>query len=197
MHQLAEKLKNFNVILGSASPRRKELLAGLDIPFEVKVKDTQEVVDKTLPLDEIPMSIAEQKFSAFHTDLKDNDFLITADTLVFCENRVVGKPKSIEEAKEMIHFLSGKTHTVVTGVCFGTNKFQKSFRCKTLVTFSEIKEGDIDYYVEKYLPLDKAGAYGVQEWIGYISIENIDGSYYNVMGLPVHYLYEKIISENF
>lgn len=193
MHTLAQKLLKFNVILGSASPRRKELLAGLDIPFVVRVKDTKEIVDSSLPYYEIPQSIAQQKFSAFD-DLHDNDFLITADTLVFCDGKVVGKPKSKDDAKAMIRFLSGKTHTVITGVCFGTKNFQHSFRSETSVTFAPIQEEDVEYYVDTYCPLDKAGAYGVQEWIGYNSIERIEGSYYNVMGLPVHKLCEEILA---
>lgn len=195
MHTLARKLQSFNVILGSASPRRKDLLAGLDIPFEIRVKNTTEVIDSSLPFHEIPQSIAEQKFTAFD-DLGEQDFLITADTLVFCEGKAVGKPKSKDEAKQMIRFLSGKTHTVISGVCFGTKQTHCSFRCETQVTFAAIADEDVDYYVETYCPLDKAGAYGVQEWIGYMCIERIEGSYYNVMGLPVHRLYKEILRWN-
>ncbi|MBR5433073.1 MAG: septum formation protein Maf [Bacteroidales bacterium] len=195
MHTLARKLQSFNVILGSASPRRKDLLAGLDIPFEIRVKNTTEVIDSSLPFHEIPQSIAEQKFAAFD-DLREQDFLITADTLVFCEGKAVGKPKSKDEAKQMIRFLSGKTHTVISGVCFGTKQSHCSFRCETQVTFAAIADEDVDYYVETYCPLDKAGAYGVQEWIGYMCIERIEGSYYNVMGLPVHRLYKEILRWN-
>ena len=195
MHTLVRKLQSFNVILGSASPRRKDLLAGLDIPFEIRVKNTTEVIDSSLPFHEIPQSIAEQKFAAFD-DLREQDFLITADTLVFCEGKAVGKPKSKDEAKQMIRFLSGKTHTVISGVCFGTKQSHCSFRCETQVTFAAIADEDVDYYVETYCPLDKAGAYGVQEWIGYMCIERIEGSYYNVMGLPVHRLYKEILRWN-
>ncbi len=195
MNLLASKLQNYHVILGSASPRRKELLAGLDVPFEIRVKDTNEVVDKSLPLEKIPESIAQQKFDALLSDLQTNDFLITADTLVFCEDRALGKPKNVNDAKEMIRFLSGKTHNVVTGVCFGTKKSHYRFNCLSKVTFSAIFDSEIDYYVEKYKPLDKAGAYGVQEWIGYIGIDRIEGSYYNIMGLPVHCLYEQILQK--
>lgn len=195
MHTLARKLQSFNVILGSASPRRKDLLAGLDIPFEIRVKNTTEVIDSSLPFHDIPQSIAEQKFAAFD-DLGEQDFLITADTLVFCEGKAVGKPKSKDEAKQMIRFLSGKKHTVISGVCFGTKQSHCSFRCETQVTFATIADEDVDYYVETYCPLDKAGAYGVQEWIGYMCIERIEGSYYNVMGLPVHRLYKEILRWN-
>ncbi len=193
MHQLAQKLEKYHVILGSASPRRKELLQGLDIPFEVFLKNTQETINATLPFEQIPQDIAQQKFNAFLPDLTARDFLITADTLVFCDGRSVGKPKNEAEAKEMISFLSGKTHSVVTGVCFGTKQKQEVFYQHSQVTFAAMNETDIDYYIAKYKPFDKAGAYGVQEWIGYMGIESIYGSYYNVMGLPVHSLYYKIL----
>ncbi len=194
MHQLAQKLQKYHVILGSASPRRKELLAGLDIPFEIILKDTEETIDATLPFEQIPQQIAQQKFNAYLPELSANDFLITADTLVFCEGKPVGKPKNLAEAKEMISFLSGKTHSVVTGVCYGTKQKHEAFYQLSQVTFATMKESDIDYYVAKYMPLDKAGAYGIQEWIGYMGIESISGSYYNIMGLPVHSLYYRILN---
>ena len=190
---LSQKLKDFHLILGSASPRRKELLAGLDIPFTILVKKTEEQVDASLAKEEIPLAIAEQKFLALESELKNDDFLITADTLVLCHERIMGKPKTIAEAKEMIQFLSGKTHKVITGVCIGTRERHTSFRAEAHVTFTTISDEDISYYVEKYAPLDKAGAYGVQEWIGYVGIEKIVGSYYTVMGLPVQKLYEEIL----
>lgn len=190
---LSQKLKDFHLILGSASPRRKELLAGLDIPFTILVKKTDEQVDASLAKEEIPLAIAEQKFLALESELKNDDFLITADTLVLCHERIMGKPKTIAEAKEMIQFLSGKTHKVITGVCIGTRERHTSFRDEADVTFTTISDEDISYYVEKYAPLDKAGAYGVQEWIGYVGIEKIVGSYYTVMGLPVQKLYEEIL----
>lgn len=192
MHSLATKLLNYHIILGSASPRRRELLAGLDIDFETQVKDTKEIIDENLPAENVPQSIAKQKFEAFLPELQVNDFLITADTVVICDNKILGKPKSIENAKEILQFLSNKTHTVVTGVHFGTKDKQQSFSCKTQVTFAQLSASDIDYYIEKYKPMDKAGSYGVQEWIGYIGIEHIEGSYYNVMGLPVQKLYTEI-----
>lgn len=192
MYTLATKLSKYHIILGSASPRRRELLAGLDIDFEIRVKDTKEIIDKNLPAECVPQSIAKQKFEAFLPELQENDFLITADTVVICEGQILGKPQSIENAKEILQFLSHKTHTVVTGVHFGTKDKQQNFLCKTQVTFANLSVSDIDYYVEKYKPMDKAGSYGVQEWIGYIGIERIEGSYYNVMGLPVQKLYTEI-----
>lgn len=193
MHLVGQKLQSYHVILGSASPRRRELLAGLDIPFEVIVKNATENIDESLPLKLVPEHIAEQKFFAFLTDLQENDFLITSDTLVFCEGKALGKPKSVDEAKEMIRFLSGKTHSVVTGVCIGTKRKHVLFHDIAKVTFATIAESDIDYYIEKYKPLDKAGSYGVQEWIGYMGIEKLEGSFYTVMGLPVQMLYNKIL----
>ena len=193
MNLLSQKLKDFHLVLGSASPRRKELLAGLDVPFRVLVKKNDEKVDVSLPKIDIPISIAEQKFLALKSELTEKDFLITADTLVLCHDRIMGKPKNADEAKEMIQFLSGKTHLVVTGVCIGTKERHHLFRDISEVTFATISNEDISYYVRKYAPLDKAGAYGVQEWIGYMGIEKIVGSYYNVMGLPVRKLYEEIL----
>ncbi len=193
MHLVNQKLQSYHVILGSASPRRRELLSGLDIPFEVIVKNATENIDASLSLEYIPEHIAEQKFAAFLPDLQENDFLITADTLVFCDNKALGKPKSVNEAKSMVTFLSGKTHSVVTGVCIGTKRKQILFHDIAKVTFANIAESDIEYYIEKYKPLDKAGSYGVQEWIGYMGIEKLEGSFYTVMGLPVQMLYNKIL----
>jgi len=193
MHLVGQKLQQYRVILGSASPRRKELLAGLDIPFDVIVKNATETIDQSLSLEYIPEHIAEQKFTAFLSDLQEKDFLITSDTLVFCEDKALGKPKSAEEAKQMVQFLSGKTHSVVTGVCIGTKRKHLLFHDIAKVTFAQIAESDIDYYIEKYKPFDKTGSYGVQEWIGYMGIEKLEGSFYTVMGLPVQMLYNKIL----
>lgn len=194
MHQLEQKLQQYHIILGSASPRRKELLNGLDIPFDVCAKNTHEIIDTTLPLEKIPESIAEQKFAAFLPQLQVQDFLITSDTLVFCNGKSLGKPKTRDEAIEMVRFLSGKTHTVVTAVCYGTKKSHKTFSDQAKVTFSTINEEDIVYYIDTYKPFDKAGSYGVQEWIGYMGIERIEGSFYTIMGLPVQKLYSNLLA---
>lgn len=194
MHQLAAKLQNYHVVLGSASPRRKELLAGLDIPFEVRVSETDESVDVSCSLEDVPLYVAKHKFETLKKELKKNEFLITADTLVFCDTIRIGKPQTLEEAKMILEQLSGKNHTVVTGVCIGTIRHNVSFYDKAYVKFAELASQDIDYYVENYHPLDKAGAYGVQEWIGYMGIEKIQGSFYTVMGLPVQKLYTEILS---
>lgn len=182
------QLSTFNIILGSQSPRRKELLAGLDIEFTTKViPGLEETYPNTLQGEEIPIYLAEQKADAY--TLEDNDLLITADTIVWLNGHVYGKPADEAEAREMLRSLSGKTHDVITGVCVRTNKKNVSFASTTKVRFAELTNAEIEHYVNKYRPMDKAGAYGIQEWIGYIGVEHIEGSYFNVMGLPIQRLY--------
>jgi len=182
------QLSTFNIILGSQSPRRKELLAGLDIEFTTKViPGLEETYPNTLQGEEIPIYLAEQKADAY--TLEDNDLLITADTIVWLNGHVYGKPADEAEAREMLRSLSGKTHDVITGVCVRTNKKNVSFASTTKVRFAELTDAEIEHYVNKYRPMDKAGAYGIQEWIGYIGVEHIEGSYFNVMGLPIQRLY--------
>ena len=185
---LNSQLSTLNVILGSQSPRRKELLGGLDIEFTTKViPGLEETYPDTLQGEEIPVYLAEQKADAY--TLEDNDLLITADTIVWLDGRVYGKPTDEAEAREMLCSLSGKTHDVITGVCVRTNKKNVSFASTTKVRFAKLTEEEIEHYVNKYRPMDKAGSYGVQEWIGYIGVEHIEGSYFNVMGLPIQKLY--------
>ena len=182
------QLSAFNIILGSQSPRRKELLGGLDIEFTTKViPGLEETYPDTLQGEEIPVYLAKQKADAY--TLADNELLITADTIVWLDGRVYGKPADEAEAREMLRSLSGKTHDVITGVCVRTNQKNVSFASTTKVRFAELTEDEINHYVEKYRPMDKAGSYGVQEWIGYIGVEHIEGSYFNVMGLPIQKLY--------
>ena len=182
------QLSTYNIILGSQSPRRKELLAGLDIEFTTKViPGLEETYPDTLQGEEIPIYLAEQKADAY--TLEDNDLLITADTIVWLNGHVYGKPADEAEAREMLRSLSGKTHDVITGVCVRTNKKTVSFASTTKVRFAELTDAEIEHYVNKYRPMDKAGAYGIQEWIGYIGVEHIEGSYFNVMGLPIQRLY--------
>ena len=182
------QLSTYNIILGSQSPRRKELLAGLDIEFTTKViLGLEETYPDTLQGEEIPIYLAEQKADAY--TLEDNDLLITADTIVWLDGHVYGKPADEAEAREMLRSLSGKTHDVITGVCVRTNKKNVSFASTTKVRFAELTDAEIEHYVNKYRPMDKAGAYGIQEWIGYIGVEHIEGSYFNVMGLPIQRLY--------
>ena len=182
------QLSTYNIILGSQSPRRKELLAGLDIPFTTKViPGLEETYPASLQGEEIPIYLAEQKADAY--TLEDNDLLITADTIVWLNGHVYGKPADEAEACEMLRSLSSKTHDVITGVCVRTNKKNVSFASTTKVRFAKLTDAEIEHYVNKYRPMDKAGAYGIQEWIGYIGVEHIEGSYFNVMGLPIQKLY--------
>lgn len=187
---MLDNLKNYKIILGSASPRRRELLSGLDIEFEVKtLPDVDESYPSTLWKEEIPVYLAKLKAEANQEFMGEDTLLITADTIVWLEGKVYGKPKNEEDAKEILRQLSGKTHEVITGVCLTSADKQKAFYAVSKVKFAELEEDEIDYYVKKYKPYDKAGSYGVQEWIGYIGVESLTGSFYNVMGLPVRMLY--------
>jgi len=190
---LYEQLKEWRVILGSGSPRRCELLKGLDVPFTVEYNPrVKEVIDPTLLPEAIPEALAKQKSLAFPRPLAPDELLITADTLVYCCGQIMGKPHSREEAILMLQLLSGHTHTVWTGVYLRTVKATHGFTAATEVTFVSLSEAQIRYYVDHYKPYDKAGAYGAQDWIGYAGIEHINGSYFNVMGLPVQMLYEQL-----
>lgn len=179
------------LILSSNSPRRKELLAGLDIPFEVRViEDIDESYPDTLPTGEIAEYIAQKKAAAY--EVGNDEVLITADTIVVLDDQILGKPADAEEAKQMLSSLSGKTHHVITGVCLKSRDQQHHFSVISEVTFKTLAEEEIRYYVENYKPFDKAGAYGIQEWIGYIGVTGLSGSYFNVMGLPVQRIYEEL-----
>ena len=179
------------LILSSNSPRRKELLAGLDIPFEVRViEDIDESYPDSLPTGEIAEYIAQKKAAAYKVG--NDDVLITADTIVVLDDQILGKPADAEEAKQMLRSLSGKTHHVITGVCLKSRDQQHHFSVISEVTFKTLAEDEISYYVENYKPFDKAGAYGIQEWIGYIGVTGLSGSYFNVMGLPVQRIYEEL-----
>lgn len=190
---MLDNLSDYHIILASNSPRRKELLSGLDLKYEVKLlPDIDESFPPHLVKNEIPEFLAKQKADAYIPFLAENTLLITADTIVWLNNKVYGKPVDKEDAKNMLHDLSGKTHEVITGVCLTDRNKQHIFSALSEVSFASITKEEIEYYVEKYAPMDKAGAYGVQEWIGYIGVENIKGSYYNVMGLPVQRLYREL-----
>lgn len=179
------------LILSSNSPRRKELLAGLDIPFEVRViGDIDESYPDSLPTGEIAEYIAQKKAAAY--EVGNDEVLITADTIVVLDDQILGKPADAEEAKLMLRSLSGKTHHVITGVCLKSRDQQHHFSVISEVTFKTLAEDEISYYVENYKPFDKAGAYGIQEWIGYIGVTGLSGSYFNVMGLPVQRIYEEL-----
>lgn len=198
---------NYKIILASNSPRRKELLAGLDIPFEVKVlKGIDESYPDTISAYDTAQYIAVKKAEAYRSLLSDETaplLILTADTVVIAptaneqndlEGRgiILGKPKDAEDAKRMLRMLSGKTHHVVTGVCLTTATAQRQFSVTTEVTFKALSDEEISYYIEHYKPFDKAGAYGIQEWIGYIGCTGLKGSYFNVMGLPVQRIYEEL-----
>lgn len=179
------------IILASNSPRRKELLGGLDIPFEViTINGLDESFSEDLKGEEIPLFLSEKKSEAYcEFWSKPETVVITADTIVWMNDKVLGKPKSREEALEMLRSMSGKSHYVYTGVCVRSAEKKISFVCSSEVRFANLDEPEIEYYVDKYQPYDKAGSYGVQEWIGYIGVEHINGSFYNIMGLPIQRLY--------
>ena len=185
--------ENYHIILASNSPRRRQLLSGLDIDFEVKVlPDIEENYPDNLATPDIPVYIATEKAAAYKDLMSEHDLIITADTVVVLGDEVLGKPVSLDDAKRMLRELSGQTHQVITGVCLMTRQRQRSFAVTTDVTFKALTEAEISYYVEKYQPLDKAGAYGIQEWIGYIGVTSLSGSYFNVMGLPVQRIYNEL-----
>ena len=187
--------KGKKIILGSNSPRRKELLAGLDIDFTVDTGNTfEEVYDPCTPQERIPEVLSEGKSYGFHRELAEDEILITSDTLVLCDGRVMGKPHSREEAIDMIKWLSGRDHKVITAITL-----RDSGKCTTssdtaIVRFKELSDSEIEYYVDTYKPFDKAGAYGIQEWIGYIGIGKIEGSFFTIMGLPVHLVYQELLN---
>lgn len=189
---LKEKLKNYHIILASASPRRQELLKSLEIDFEIRVKSVNEVYRSELKREAITNYLAQLKAEALKPELEPNDLLITSDTIVWHNNTAVEKPLNDEEAKRMLKTLSGGCHEVITSVCFTTINQQKTLYCVTKVYFKTLTDQEINYYVSNYQPLDKAGAYGIQEWIGYIGVEKIEGSYLNVVGFPLHLVYETL-----
>ncbi len=186
-------VRQYRYILASGSPRRRELLDGLGLKYEIRLlPDIDETYPDTLQGEEIPLEISRKKSEAYRPTMADDELIITADTIVYLDGKVIGKPADEEEARNMLRTLSGRTHEVITGVTFLTKQRQHSFTCTSLVTFATLTDEDIDYYVSHYHPLDKAGAYGIQEWIGYIGVTRIEGSYYNVMGLPVQRLYSAL-----
>ena len=184
---------NKRVILASNSPRRKELLAGLGIDFEVRtMQGIDECWPKELRGEDIPKHISRKKTEAYLPTLADDELLITADTIVYLDHLVLGKPKDATDAKVMLRMLAGRTHEVITGVTLATKQKINTFAVTSLVTFAELSDEEIYYYVEHFRPFDKAGAYGIQEWIGYVGVTRLEGSYFNVMGLPVQRLYTEL-----
>ena len=190
---LLDLLKRYNVVLASNSPRRKELLGDLGIEFQVRtIKGIDESYPDDLPVLEIAEYISHKKAHAYRAEMHPDELIITADTVVILGNEVLGKPKDDDDARRMLRELSGKTHKVVTGVTIVTTDATRSFSAISDVEFAELGDEDINYYVDNYRPLDKAGAYGIQEWIGCMGVRNINGSFYNVMGLPLHRLYTEL-----
>ena len=190
---MLENLKQYKIILASNSPRRRELLAGLGIDFEVKVLPfiNEEYPDGMAVVD-IAEYIARKKADAYRRVMLADNLIITADTVVIVGNEVLGKPQDVSDAHRMLRKLSGKTHQVVTGVCLTTFEEQRHFSVSTDVTFKALTDEEIAYYIEKFRPFDKAGAYGIQEWIGYVGVTGLNGSYFNVMGLPVQRIYTEL-----
>ncbi|SHN08697.1 Maf-like protein [Polaribacter sp. KT 15] len=189
---IQQKLSKYNVILASGSPRRQQFFKDLEIEFSIELKPVNEVYPKELVAEEITDYLADLKSKAFK-NLNDNDLLVTSDTIVWLENKALGKPKDDDEAFKMLSNLSGKEHKVITSVSLKTNSFQKIFNDVTKVTFKNLTSDEIKYYIKNYKPFDKAGSYGIQEWIGFIGIEKIEGSYFNVVGLPVQKLYSELM----
>ena len=183
----------YHIILASNSPRRKELLGGIDIPFEIRVLDgIDESYPDSLPTKDIAGYISKKKADAYQQTMAPDELIITADTIVVLGQEVMGKPKDAADAHQMLQKLSGKTHQVITGVCLTTQERQVCFSVETDVTFKTLSDEEITYYVDHYQPFDKAGAYGIQEWIGHVGVTGLKGSYFNVMGLPVQRIYEAL-----
>lgn len=190
---MLNNLDNYKILLASNSPRRKELLGGLGIHYEVTaLPDIDESFPADMPGTEIPKFISRNKAAAYASRMEEDTLLITADTIVYLEGKVYGKPTDDADARAMLRELSGKTHEVITGVCLISKEKEICFSTVSEVTFASLSDAEIDYYVTNYKPFDKAGSYGIQEWIGYIAVEHIEGSYFNIMGLPIQRLYQEL-----
>lgn len=192
---LNQKLKNYNIILASASPRRQEFLRALELDFDIQLKSVEEIYPQQLKHSQISDYLSVLKARPFLNELKEKDLLITSDTIVWHNNKALGKPIDDQEAYNMLNSLSGKTHEVITSVCFTSKTKQIVINDTTKVTFKQFTENEILYYIKNYKPFDKAGAYGIQEWIGQIGVNYLEGSYFNVMGFPVHLVYKTLINK--
>ena len=186
-------LKNHKIILASGSPRRQQFFKDLDLDFEIRLKDIEEIYPDVLKAEEITNFLAELKANAFEGELNENEILVTSDTIVWHKNNALGKPKDYEDAFQILKSLSDDTHEVITSVCFKTIEKTTTFHEVTKVTFNALSDESIHYYLENYKPFDKAGAYGIQEWIGFIGVSKIEGSYANVMGMPTDKVYEYLL----
>ncbi len=190
---ILNNLRDYKIILASQSPRRKELLKGIGVDFSCHVKkDIDESFDADIPAEQIAEYLAKKKADNYKDIIDDNTIIITADTVVIFEDKILNKPKDKKDAHKMLNILSGNKHKVITGVCIKSISREEIFSSLSTVYFDTLTDNEIDYYIETYKPFDKAGAYGIQEWIGYIGITKIEGSYFNVMGLPVHLIYQKL-----
>ena len=192
MEPFLQKLKDKKIILASGSPRRQELLKGLEVQFEVKKLDVDETIPEEIPAEYVAAYLSKHKAESYPEELGENEILITSDTVVIERGHILGKPRNEEEAFDMLKSLSGSSHTVMTAVTMMDRKKKVTLEDEAKVTFRFLEEDEIWHYIRKYKPFDKAGAYGIQEWIGYMGIQSIQGSYYTVMGFPMHLVYEQL-----
>jgi septum formation protein len=191
---LKEKLNKINIILASGSPRRQQFFNEMDLHYTIRLKEIEEIYPEHLQAEEITNFLAELKASAFENDLKENDVLVTSDTIVWLNGKALGKPKDYDDAFQMLQQLANQTHEVITSVCLKSIDKTDVFHCVTKVTFANLSDEAIRYYLDNYKPFDKAGSYGIQDWIGLIGISKIEGSYTNVVGLPTEMLFQKLMN---
>lgn len=189
---MLENLQNKKIILASKSPRRQELLKGLGLNFEIRTRDIPEDYPTNIPAEEVPLYLAEKKANEFLPELKSDEFIITSDTIVIHDSKILEKPQSVDHARQMLRTLADSDHLVVTGVCIQSHSKKVVFGDHTQVFFNPLTDQEIEFYIENYKPFDKAGSYGAQDWIGFVAIRKLVGSYFNVMGLPVHRVYEEL-----
>lgn len=191
---LKDKLNKINIILASGSPRRQQFFKEMDLHYTIRLKEIEEIYPEHLQAEEITNFLAELKASAFENELKENDVLVTSDTIVWLNGKALGKPKGYDDAFQMLQQLANQTHEVITSVCLKSIDKTEVFHCVTKVTFSNLSDEAIKYYLDSYQPFDKAGSYGIQDWIGLIGISKIEGSYTNVVGLPTEILFQKLMN---
>ena len=191
---LKEKLNKINIILASGSPRRQQFFKEMDLHYTIRLKEIEEIYPEHLQAEEITNFLAKLKASAFENELKENDVLVTSDTIVWLNGKALGKPKDYDDAFKMLQQLANQTHEVITSVCLKSIDKTEVFHCVTKVTFANLSDEAIKYYLDNYQPFDKAGSYGIQDWIGLIGISKIEGSYTNVVGLPTEMLFQKLMN---
>ena len=191
---LKEKLNKINIILASGSPRRQQFFKEMDLHYTIRLKEIEEIYPEHLQAEEITNFLAELKANAFENDLKENDILVTSDTIVWLNGKALGKPKDYDDAFKMLQQLANQTHEVITSVCLKSIDKTEVFHCVTKVTFANLSDEAIKYYLDNYQPFDKAGSYGIQDWIGLVGISKIEGSYTNVVGLPTKMLFQKLMN---